>query len=96
MYGQIQPDILIVDILLPGIDGATLITTLHHVEMALQHFPRIIGLKDGELAFDLPAGEVTPERLAALYAQHLDELHGAAPEPKVLADAALPAVMHCR
>lgn len=28
MYGQIQPDVLIVDILLPGIDGATLITTL--------------------------------------------------------------------
>ena len=27
MYGQIQPDILIVDILPPGIDGATLITT---------------------------------------------------------------------
>jgi len=28
MYGQLQPDILIVDILLPGIDGATLITSL--------------------------------------------------------------------
>lgn len=28
MYGQTQPDVLIVDILLPGIDGATLITTL--------------------------------------------------------------------
>lgn len=28
LYGQIQPDILIVDILLPDIDGATLITTL--------------------------------------------------------------------
>lgn len=28
MYGQIQPDVLIVDILLPGIDGATLITAL--------------------------------------------------------------------
>lgn len=28
MYGQIQPDVLIVDILLPGIDGATLITSL--------------------------------------------------------------------
>jgi excisionase family DNA binding protein len=28
MYGQLQPEILIVDILLPGIDGATLITTL--------------------------------------------------------------------
>ncbi len=28
MYGRIEPDVLIVDILLPGIDGATLITTL--------------------------------------------------------------------
>lgn len=28
MYGQMQPDVLIVDIQLPGIDGATLITSL--------------------------------------------------------------------
>lgn len=28
MYGRVQPDVLIVDILLPGIDGATLITSL--------------------------------------------------------------------
>ncbi len=28
MYGEVQPDILIVDIQLPGIDGASLITTL--------------------------------------------------------------------
>jgi excisionase family DNA binding protein len=28
MYGKVEPDVLIVDILLPGIDGATLITTL--------------------------------------------------------------------
>lgn len=28
MYGQTQPDVLIVDILLPGIDGAALITAL--------------------------------------------------------------------
>jgi phosphonate transport system ATP-binding protein len=76
--------------------GATLVTSLHHVEMALKHFPRIIGLKDGELAFDLPSSEVTSGRLAALYAQHLDELHGAAPEPAMLTDAALPVVMHCR
>jgi phosphonate transport system ATP-binding protein len=52
----------------------TLVATLHHVDMALQHFPRIIGLKNGELAFDLPTREVTPERLKDLYAQHLDEL----------------------
>jgi excisionase family DNA binding protein len=28
MYGQLRPDVLIIDILLPGIDGATLITNL--------------------------------------------------------------------
>jgi phosphonate transport system ATP-binding protein len=54
--------------------GVTLVATLHHVQMALAHFPRIIGLKNGELAFDLPTSEVTPERLKDLYAQHLDEL----------------------
>ena len=76
---------------------ATLVATLHHVEMALQHFPRIIGLRDGELAFDLPAAQVTPERLQALYAQHLHELTGPAREPLDLPAApVLPAVMHCR
>jgi phosphonate transport system ATP-binding protein len=55
--------------------GITLVATLHHVQMALAHFPRIIGLKDGVLAFDLPTNEVTPERLKELYAQHLDELN---------------------
>ncbi len=54
--------------------GATLVATLHHVQMALAHFPRIIGLKNGVLAFDLSTTEVTPERLKDLYAQHLDEL----------------------
>lgn len=28
MYGELQPDVLLIDILLPGIDGATLITAL--------------------------------------------------------------------
>ena len=26
--------------------GATLVATLHHVDMALAHFPRIVGLRD--------------------------------------------------
>jgi phosphonate transport system ATP-binding protein len=54
---------------------ATLVATLHQVQMALAHFPRIIGLRHGELAFDLPTDQVTPERLQDLYAQHLDELN---------------------
>jgi phosphonate transport system ATP-binding protein len=77
--------------------GATLVATLHHVEMALANFPRIIGLREGELAFDLPATQVTPERLRALYAQHLDELTGPAPEMvEVPAAGSPPVVMHCR
>lgn len=77
--------------------GATLVTTMHHVEMALQNFPRIIGLRDGELAFDLPAAQVTPERLQQLYAQHLDELSGAPSTAQQDAPvAAAPVAMNCR
>ncbi|KMJ54471.1 phosphonate ABC transporter [Vogesella sp. EB] len=48
--------------------GATLLVSLHSVELALAHFPRLIGLRDGRIAFDLPRAEVTPSLLAALYA----------------------------
>lgn len=77
--------------------GATLVATLHHVEMALRHFPRIIGLRDGELAFDLPAAQVTPQLLHQLYEQQLDELTGAPPAaPQDAPAAPAPVVMHCR
>ena len=48
--------------------GATFVASLHAVDLALRWFPRIVGVRDGVVAFDLPAAEVTPERLAALYA----------------------------
>ena len=77
--------------------GATLVATLHHVQMALQHFPRIIGMRGGEVAFDLAAAQVTPVHLHDLYAQHLHELTGPAPEVVDMPAAMpLPAVMHCR
>lgn len=77
--------------------GATLVTTMHHVEMALLHFPRIIGLRDGELAFDLPSAQVTPQRLHTLYEQHLDELSATTPPPQPETPVApAPVVMHCR
>ncbi len=78
--------------------GATLVTTLHHVEMALAHFPRIIGMRAGVVAFDLPAAQVTPQRLQELYAQHLHELTGPAPDVPDASVVAppLPVVMHCR
>jgi phosphonate transport system ATP-binding protein len=75
---------------------ATLVATLHHVDMALQHFGRIVGLRDGEVVFDLPTVDVTSERLTDLYARHLDELTGAAP-PLDLPLVSAPAVaLTCR
>ncbi len=78
----------------------TLVTTLHQVEVALAQFPRVIGLRDGALAFDLPAAQVSPQHLARLYDQHEDELYGPAPTPAAAADASAdppaPVVMHCR
>ena len=77
--------------------GATLVTTLHQVEVAVQRFPRVVGLRDGRLGFDLPASAVSAERLQALYAQHEDELTGPAPVDATASLATpLPAVMHCR
>ena len=77
----------------------TLVATLHQVDMALAHFPRIIGLRDGQLVFDLPSAQVSPERLAHLYDQYEHELRGEV-LPVALPDAApagpAPVVMHCR
>ncbi len=76
--------------------GATLVSTLHHVEMALQHFPRIIGMRDGALAFDLPAAQVSPALLQELYASHLDELTGPPPVVDLAASATPVVAMQCR
>lgn len=81
--------------------SATLVATLHHVEMALKSFPRIIGMRDGQVAFDLPATQVSPQHLQTLYAQHLHELDSSAPAPNHSPDRTpdalpLPVVMHCR
>jgi phosphonate transport system ATP-binding protein len=77
--------------------GATLVATLHHVEMALAHFPRIVGMRDGALAFDLPAAAVTQEHLHALYAQQLHELtERAGVDGDSFPAASAPVVMHCR
>lgn len=82
--------------------AATLVCTLHHVEMALKNFPRVVGMRDGEVVFDLPAAQVTPQRLHDLYAQHLDELTQAAPltefaEPEAFKSAScVPPALHLR
>ena len=48
--------------------GATLVASLHAVDLALKWFPRIVGLRAGELVFDRPANEVSATMLHELYA----------------------------
>jgi phosphonate transport system ATP-binding protein len=48
--------------------GATLVASLHAVDLALNSFPRIVGIKAGRIAFDLPASAVSEAMLHELYA----------------------------
>jgi phosphonate transport system ATP-binding protein len=77
--------------------GVTLLATLHQIDVALERFPRIVGLKAGRVAFDLPAAQVTREMLAELYGsefEQLDEPGGSEFAPSVLPSQ--PVIMHCR
>jgi phosphonate transport system ATP-binding protein len=56
------------DLLLRACEGRTLIALLHDVPLALERFPRIVGLRAGRVLFDLPARDVAPGHLEALYA----------------------------
>ncbi|MCH5535995.1 phosphonate ABC transporter ATP-binding protein [Pseudomonas syringae] len=61
--------------------NVTLVASLHAVELALAHFPRIIGVRDGRIHFDLAASEVGREHLDTLYAN--EQL-----SPQAVSDAA--------
>lgn len=51
LYGQLRPEVLIVDILLPGIDGATLITSLRsHPQFASSHLAVVTSLDEPQRA----------------------------------------------
>ncbi|MDB5763139.1 MAG: transporter related [Herminiimonas sp.] len=56
---------------------ATLVCSLHQVELARTHFPRIIGLRDGRIAFDARREQVSGAMIAALYRNAND----AVPDP---------------
>ncbi len=50
---------------------ATLVVSLHAVDLALARFPRLVGLRDGRVLFDLPRAEVTNALLDDLYGAEL-------------------------
>lgn len=60
---------------------ATLVASLHAVDLALANFRRIVGVKAGRIAFDLPSERVSDALLHELYAGEGDELPVQAHEP---------------
>jgi phosphonate transport system ATP-binding protein len=68
--------------------GATLVASLHAVDLALANFPRIVGIKNGRIAFDLPAEAVDDARLHELYASEGQELPTLANATRFAPDAA--------
>src|SRR5574337_679464 len=46
----------------------TLVMNLHSVDLALAFFPRVIGFRDGQVAFDRSPAEISDDLLADLYA----------------------------
>ncbi len=68
--------------------GTTLVSSLHAVDLALSCFPRIVGIKAGRIAFDLPATEVNDTLLHELYASEGQALPTLASEPRFAAQPA--------
>jgi phosphonate transport system ATP-binding protein len=50
----------------------TFVASLHDINIALKWFPRMIGLRDGQIMFDLPTPEVTSGLLEELYESEMD------------------------
>src|SRR3990172_6649565 len=51
----------------------TLLMNLNSVDLALRYFPRIVGIRDGRVQFDLAPDKVTEDLLQGLYAGHQDD-----------------------
>jgi phosphonate transport system ATP-binding protein len=64
--------------------GATVLASLHAVDLALKWFPRVIGLRSGQLAFDLPAAEVSTDMLRDLYSSEGSIVPTQANDPALL------------
>ena len=53
-------------------DGLAVLSVLHQPDLALRHADRVVGMKLGQVEFDRPPGELSPEEIGGLYA-HLHE-----------------------
>lgn len=51
----------------------TILINIHHVDIALKYCDRIIGVRAGEIVFDGPSQDVTPETLQMIYGRQLTD-----------------------
>ena len=52
---------------LAATSGKTLVVSLHAPDLIRRYFSRVIGLRDGQIQFDMPTSELTGPALARLY-----------------------------
>lgn len=57
-------------------DGRTLVASLHSIDLALEHFDRVMAFRGGELLFDQPAHAVQRPDLELVYALEAAEVTG--------------------
>ena len=53
--------------------GITIVTNMHHVDLALKYATRVIGIKDGSIIFDGKSSDVTEEILEKVYGRKLNK-----------------------
>ena len=45
----------------------TILLNIHHVDLALQYCDRVIGVREGQIVFDGPAGTITQDQIDEVY-----------------------------
>jgi phosphonate transport system ATP-binding protein len=60
--------------------NATVLCSLHQVDLAFQFADRIVALSDGRIAFDGPPSQLSPAWLRAIYGANIPAQTNTAPE----------------
>jgi phosphonate transport system ATP-binding protein len=51
----------------------SVLINIHHVDLALKYAKRVIGIRAGEIVYDGPAADITPEILTEIYGHELTD-----------------------
>jgi phosphonate transport system ATP-binding protein len=70
-FASLDPGLTVqlADLLFAVTERRTLVAAMHDVDLALQRFQRIVGVRGGRVVFDVRAAEVSPALLQELYAR---------------------------